>query len=228
MQHITEESLTSLPLRISYASAFLGLASEDGEALQAAAPFIAPLIPTVLDAVYTKLLSFDITAKAFVPKNTDYDGETVKSVEELTLEHPQIALRKDFLKNYLVKLVTTGDLGPESKFWDYLDKVAIMHTGKPGFKHREKRPDLRIEYIHMGLLLGYVVDIVVGAVMTLDQVDNVMKSRIIRALNKVIWIQNDLFAKHYIPGEGIKDHSEVGEVGGVAVGLKEKVMSFMR
>lgn len=97
MQHITEESLTVLPSRIFYLSSFLNLTPEDGEALHAAAPLIAPLIPTVLDAVYTKLLSFDITAKAFVPKNTDYEGETVKDVQELTLKHPQIALRKDFL-----------------------------------------------------------------------------------------------------------------------------------
>lgn len=33
-----------------------------------------------------------------MPKNTDFEGETVGSVQELTLEHPQIALRKDFLK----------------------------------------------------------------------------------------------------------------------------------
>jgi hypothetical protein len=33
-----------------------------------------------------------------VPRNTGYDGETVKNVQELTMEHPQIAMRKDFLK----------------------------------------------------------------------------------------------------------------------------------
>jgi hypothetical protein len=94
--------------------------------------------------------------------------------------------------------VSTSDLSPESPFWVYLNNVGIMHTGKPGFKHREKRPDLRVEYIHMGALLGYVVDIVVGAVMEMNEIDNVMKSRVIRALNKVVWIQNDLFARHYI------------------------------
>jgi hypothetical protein len=98
MQHISAASLEDLPSRISYLSAFLGLTEEDGEALRASKPLVAPLIPTILDAVYVKLLSFDITAKAFVPKNTDYEGETVKDVQELTLEHPQIALRKDFLK----------------------------------------------------------------------------------------------------------------------------------
>ena len=98
MQHITASSLEDLPSRISYLSAFLDLTPSDGEALLAAKPLVAPLIPTILDAVYSKLLSFDITAKAFVPKNTDYEGELVKDVQELTLEHPQIALRKDFLK----------------------------------------------------------------------------------------------------------------------------------
>jgi len=202
MQHIEASSLEDLPSRISYLSSFLDLNASDAEALLAAKPLVAPLIPTILDAVYTKLLSFDITAQAFVPKNTDYEGETVKNVQELTLEHPQIALRKDFLKNYLVKLVSTSDLSPSSPFWTYLNNVGIMHTGKPGFKHREKRPDLRVEYIHMSVLLGYVVDIVIGAVMDMDAIDTVMKSRVLRALNKVIWIQNDLFARHYIAVNG--------------------------
>jgi len=198
MQHIPASSLEDLPSRIAYLTSFLSLTAEDGEALLASKPLVAPLVPAILDAVYTKLLSFDITAQAFVPRNTEYEGETVKSVQELTMSHPQIAMRKDFLKNYLVKLVSTSDLSPQSPFWAYLNNVGIMHTGKPGFKHREKRPDLRVEYIHMGALLGYVVDIVVGAVMEMGEIDNVMKSRVIRALNKVVWIQNDLFARHYI------------------------------
>jgi hypothetical protein len=98
MQHISTSSLSELPARISYLSSFLELTPSDGEALLVAKPLIAPLIPAVLNAVYSKLLSFDITAQVFVPKNTDYEGEAVKSVQELTLEHPQIALRKDFLK----------------------------------------------------------------------------------------------------------------------------------
>jgi hypothetical protein len=98
MQHIEASSLEDLPTRITYLSSFLDLTATDGEALVAAKPLVAPLVPAILDAVYSKLLSFDITAQAFVPKNTDYEGEVVKSVQELTLEHPQIALRKDFLK----------------------------------------------------------------------------------------------------------------------------------
>jgi len=59
---------------------------------------------------------------------------------------------KGLLQNYLVRLVTTTDLSPDSSFWVYLNNVGIMHTGKPGFKHREKKPELRVEYIHSKLL----------------------------------------------------------------------------
>jgi hypothetical protein len=98
MQHVSASSLEDLPSRITYLSTFLELTPEDGEALLAAKPLVAPLVPAILDAVYKKLLSFDITAQAFVPRNTEYEGEVVKNVQELTMEHPQIALRKDFLK----------------------------------------------------------------------------------------------------------------------------------
>jgi len=98
MQHVSVSSLEDLSSRIAYLSSFLELTASDGEALLASKPLVAPLVPAILDAVYTKLLSFDITAQAFVPRNTDYDGETVNSVQELTMEHPQIAMRKDFLK----------------------------------------------------------------------------------------------------------------------------------
>lgn len=74
-----------------------------------------------------------------------------------------------------------------------------MHTGQPGFKHRQNRPDLRVEYIHMGALLGFVVNVVIDAVLKMDDVPNEGKSAVLKALNKVIWIQNDLMAKWYIP-----------------------------
>jgi hypothetical protein len=102
MQRIDISSLSSLLERIAYLKAFLNFTSEDAAALHAAQSVVASLIPTVLDAVYAKLLSFDITAGSFVPRNTDYEGGTAKSGQELTLESPQIVFRKDFLKNYIL------------------------------------------------------------------------------------------------------------------------------
>lgn len=90
MQHIDEASLSGLPSRIAYLPSFLEVTSADSEMLMAAKPLIAPLVPTVLDAVYTKLLFYCITAKAFVPRNSNYEGETPKEASELSLDHPQI------------------------------------------------------------------------------------------------------------------------------------------
>lgn len=154
MQHIDGSTLSSLPQRVAYLKAFLDFSSADAAALHAAKPVVVPLIPQVLDAVYTKLLSFDITAASFVPRNTGFEGDREKSTHELTVDSPQIVIRKDFLKNYLVRLVTADY--ESDKTWEYMDQVAVMHTGLPGFKHREKRPELKVEYIHMGMLLGTV------------------------------------------------------------------------
>ena len=229
MQHVAPETLEDLPSRITYLSSFLELTAADSQALTSAAPLIAPLVPTILDAVYTKLLTFDITAQAFVPSNTDYTGPTVTSVQDLTLSHPQIKLRQDFLKGYLVKLVSTSDLSPTSPFWKYLDNVGIMHTGYPGFKHREARPDLRVEYMHMGALLGYVIGLVVDAVLDMDEVPNAEKKKVLLALNKVLWIQNDLFVRHYVTkpvsefGRGKEEEKKPEAQEGLIGGLLKKL-----
>lgn len=134
MQHIPVSSLNDLPSRIKYLRTFIGFTSEDAAALHASKPVVAPLVPVVVDAVYTKLLSFDITANSFVPRQTGFEGDTPADASELNHDHPQIKFRKDFLAGYLVKLVTM-DYEKDSS-WAYLDKVGLMHTGEAGFAHR--------------------------------------------------------------------------------------------
>lgn len=73
-----------------------------------------------------------------------------------------------------------------------------MHTGKPGFKHRTEKPELRVEYVHMGMTLAYVEDLLIGAIMRMEDVSMSKRIAVIRAFNKILWIQNDLFARHYI------------------------------
>ena len=78
-----------------------------------------------------------------------------------------------------------------------------------GARHNQKNGDeagtkkfrpVPVEYIHIGLLLGWVADAVTGIVMGLDGVEVEKKVEIVRAYNKFWWIQNDLFAKHYVQG----------------------------
>jgi len=199
MQTVDPQSLRSLIPRVTYLKSFLQFTDSDGAAIHASKDVIAPLLPAILDAVYTHLLSYDITAKAFVPRQSGQDPSvpTPNSAAELSLDHPSIRYRQDFLKRYLVKLVSNTDWSDGSAIWEYLDKVGIMHTGEAGFKHREKKPGLRVEYMHMALLLGFVEDLVVNAVMAAD-LDTATKVAVTRAFNKLLWIQNDLFARHYV------------------------------
>ncbi|KAG5643146.1 hypothetical protein DXG03_001508 [Asterophora parasitica] len=201
-QHIDPASLEHLPSRIQYLRDFIEFTHEDAAALHAAAPVVAPLVPAVVDAVYLKLFNYDITTKAFLPRQTGYTGEAPARLEDLTLDHPQIKFRKDFLRTYVAKLVTL-DYEKDAS-WEYLDKVGLMHTGVAGFAHRAKKPGLRVEYIHCAILLGYVEDIVINAVVTHPDLDLDTKTAVIRALNKLLWIQNDLFARHYIQDADIQ------------------------
>jgi hypothetical protein len=196
MQHISESSLEHLPSRIEYLRSFIGFTSEDAAALHAAKPVVGPLVPAVVEMVYEKLFTFDITAKSFVPRQTGYEGTAPTALSDLKQDHPQIKFRKEFLTAYLVKLVTLDYEKIES--WEYLDRVGIMHTGRAGFSHRITKPSLRVEYIHCAILLGYVEDILVNAVITHPDLDLDTKNAVARAVNKIVWIQNDLFARHYI------------------------------
>ena len=185
MRDVTPSSLTHLPARISYLKSFQDFTVADGALIRSIAPILKPLVPAILDAVYAKLLSYSITAKAFVPRQPGHNGAVPADVQELTLKHPQIAHRRDFLRAYLLKLVGNEDWSDDSKYWVYLDKVGVMHTGEPGFDHRKARPELRVEYVHMGMLLGYVEDQVVNAVLKVETVDWEKRVEIVRAFNKV-------------------------------------------
>jgi len=51
----------------------------------------------------------------------------------------------------------------------------------------------------VALLLGWVVDVVVKAVLSLpdETADLATKTAVVTAFNKLVWIQNDLFNKSY-------------------------------
>lgn len=207
MAHIPPPSLLDLPSRISYLSSFLSFQPSDGLAIQSSKPLIAPLIPVALDLVYSKLLSFDITAKAFVPRQGggSENGPVPSRPQDLHLTHSHILHRKDFLKAYLVRIVSNADWSPKSPLWHYMDLVGAAHAGGPLLRHRQQRripqnpaPALRVEYMHLGLLLGFVEEVIVGLVLDMNDIDSRTKRDVILAWNKILWIQNDLFARHYV------------------------------
>lgn len=62
-------------------------------------------------------------------------------------------------------------------------------------------PALRVEYMQLSLLLGFVQDVIVGLVLDMEGIDAATKKEVILAWNKILWIQNDLMARHYVIDE---------------------------
>ncbi|PVH74372.1 hypothetical protein DL98DRAFT_575709 [Cadophora sp. DSE1049] len=187
MQHISREELhTSLEARIQYLHSFLDFSSRDVEALVSGAKYIKALIPAVVNIVYKKLLQYDITARAFQTRSTSFEGPMDATLNE---DSPQILHRKMFLKAYLIKLCSDPT---QMEFWEYLDKVGMMHVGL-GRAH-----PLHIEYIHLGVCLAFIQDIMTEAILSHPKLSLHRKTALVKALGKIIWIQNDLFAKWHL------------------------------
>ncbi|MEM7811990.1 MAG: protoglobin family protein [Planctomycetota bacterium] len=189
MQRIDEPRLeTDLAYRFGYVAEFVGFDEEDIAVIHASAPLLAPLVPTLVDAVYDKLFGYDSTKRHFVPRQHGYDGEVPTDLESLTVDHPMIAFRKNHLGNYLKALVTREYDG---KMAAYLDLVGEIHTPGKG------NPQLNIPLVQMNVLLGFVADAFVATITALD-LDRDTEVKALRAFTKLLWIQNDLINRHYV------------------------------
>ncbi|KAI9469033.1 MAG: Protoglobin-domain-containing protein [Benjaminiella poitrasii] len=190
MQHIDEKKLYSDDkYRFEYVAAYMGFGEEDVKAIQGVAEKMRPIIPALVDAVYVKQFEFDITKRYFLPKNEGFSGEIANSLDELTLEHPQIQFRKNFLGKYLLRILK----GPyDDRFLKYLDWVAKIHTDTP-----EKKSKINVDYIHVNALMGYVESAVIGVVLNLN-LPREEEAVVLSAFNKLMWIQNDYYAKYYM------------------------------
>lgn len=65
----------------------------------------------------------------------------------------------------------------------------MMHVGL-GRAH-----PLHVEYVHLGVALAFINDIMTEAILSHPRLHMQRKMALVKALGKVIWIQNDLFAK---------------------------------
>ena len=188
MKHIDEQRLeTDVAYRAGYVSEFMGFQPDDTAAIHAAAAHLAPLVPTLVDAVYDKLFSYDATKRHFVPRQSGYEGDVPESLEKLTQEHAMIQFRKQHLGRYLVALVTRNY---DDKMIGYLDMVGRIHTPQAG------SPELNVPLVQMNALLGFVADALTNVLFSLG-LDRQTEVRTVRAFQKLLWLQNDLITRHY-------------------------------
>ncbi|PHS00966.1 MAG: hypothetical protein COA78_23285 [Blastopirellula sp.] len=200
MKQIDEDRLENdLEYRVGYLLEFIGLGEEDIAAIHGAAPALAPLVPSLVDAVYDKLQGYSSTWRHFVPRQHGFEGDVPTNLEDLSMDHEQIKYRKEHLGRYLAALVTRPYDG---KMISYLDMVGKMHTPAAGSKM------LDVPLVQMNALLGFVGDAFVATILSLD-LDRETEVKTLRAFTKLLWVQNDLINRHY----QAKQDAAVEEVG---------------
>lgn len=188
MIRINEDRLeTDLGYRFQYLVEFMGFDEQDVQAIHGAAPAIAPLVPTLVNAVYDKLHRYDATWRHFLPRQSGYNGTVPQSLEDVTPDHEMIRYRKEHLARYLAALVTRPYDG---KMVGYLDMVGKIHTPKAGSK------EINVPLVQMNALLGFVADALTNAILGLG-LERALEVRTLRAFNKLLWLQNDLINRHY-------------------------------
>lgn len=191
MKHINEQRLESdLAYRFQYLAEFMDFGETDINAIHGAASAIAPLVPSLVNAVYDKLHLYDATWRHFLPRQTGYEGAVPTTLAEVTPDHQMIQFRKEHLGRYLAALVTKPYDG---KMVSYLDMVGKMHTPKAGSK------ELDVPLVQMNALLGFVADALTATILGLG-LDRETEVRTLRAFNKLLWLQNDLINRHYQQG----------------------------
>jgi hypothetical protein len=190
VQHIDEEKLDQdIAYRFQFLSGFMGFTQDDIAVVHESAEHLAPLVPGLVDAVYDKLFQYDATKRHFVPKQHGFSGPQPENLEELDLDHEQIAFRKKHLSNYLVKLVTSEYDG---KLLQYLDWVGKIHTPDAG------NAQIVVPLVQINALMGFVNDALIATIQGLEGVPQEKKTHMIRAFTKLLWIQEDLFTRHYV------------------------------
>jgi len=188
VKQIDEAQLESdLAYRFGYLTEFMGFGEDDIAAIHGAAAHLAPLVPSLVDAVYDKLFSYSSTKRHFVPRQSGYEGDLPQDIDSLSQDHEMIEFRKQHLGRYLTALVTKPYDGA---MVNYLDVVGKIHTPKAGSS------DLDVPLVQMNALMGFVSDALVATVLSLG-LDTEAQATTLRAFNKLLWLQNDLITRHY-------------------------------
>lgn len=187
VQHIDRKDINSnLHARIQYLHSFLDFNAADIQALTVGSKYIRGSIPVVVDKVYKKLLQYDITARSFIEQGT----KSYTNIEDFpTKDSSQIQYRKLFLQGYLQKICSDPS---KFEFWEYMDKVGMMHC------RSSTRRGLHVDYVHLGMAMGFIQDVLFEEILLHSRLKTERKASLIKALGKVLWIQNDLFARWHL------------------------------
>ncbi|CAF2956193.1 unnamed protein product [Rotaria sp. Silwood2] len=197
-EHIDNNRIHNDPrYRFDYVSKFLNFTQNDITLLNSLAPIIFPRIPVLVDNVYRKLFSYDITKDYFLIRNQGFENFAATKDNNLTLDSAQMTYRKDMLSMYLKRILTQTEWN--DGFLQYLSQIGQIHASKNG------AASINVDYIHINIVFGYIEHLLVDTLWYTETIDEKTKHDMIMAVNKLFWIQNDIFTMHY--GMSTRDKS---------------------
>jgi hypothetical protein len=186
MRHVDEQRLDrDLSYRVAYLTEFMGMTQDDWDAVHESAEYLAPVVDSLVDAVYERLFRFDATQRHFRRPGSGFKAPVNGDI--MSIDHPYIQFRKDRLRRYLVRLVSGVY---DDKFVSYLDWAGKIHTSQAG------APEIEVPLVQMNALMGFVSAAVISTLWGLVD-DDSKRRRYIEAWNKLLWVQNDLINRHY-------------------------------
>lgn len=86
--------------------------------------------------------------------------------------------------------------------WTCPNLISEMHVGSG------RRNPLHVDYMFLGICMGYVQDAFTESILTNNSVDLRLRISVVRALGKLIWIQNDLLARWHINENNIGNNPD--------------------
>ncbi|CAF3864368.1 unnamed protein product [Rotaria magnacalcarata] len=174
-EHIDRARLNlDLSYRFKYVSKFIDFKQEDIKILNTLEPIINPILPTLVETVYKKLYSFDITKQYFLMRNDGFEVFTPNKESGLTLDCVQIDYRKDMLSVFLRRILTQTEWN--DSFLQYLSRVGEIHTNKGGSS------SINVDYIHVNALICTLENTFIDTIWAIESIDWGKKREILHAL----------------------------------------------
>jgi len=178
-----------LRYRFDYLSKFIDFTQDDITILNTLEPIIFPNLPTIVEKVYKKLYSYDITKEYFLIRHDGFESFLPNKDSGITLDSVQVDYRKDMLSVFIKHILTQDDWN--DSFLQYLSRVGEIHTNKGGSS------SVNVDYLHINALLCILENLFIDTIWDTDHLDFETKRQALNASNKFFWIQNHFFTMQY-------------------------------
>ncbi|CAF0845376.1 unnamed protein product [Adineta ricciae] len=185
-EHIDKTRLlTDIRYRFNYLSKFLHFTRDDIGILNEISKIILPLTPVIVDTIYRKLFSFDITKQYLLLRHCCSDSHS----NDTNFYSDAIEFRKNMLGKYLHCVFTQKEW--DDSFLEYLSYIGKIHTFNSG------SPLIHVDFIHINALCGFLQSILIDTLCKSENVDQNLKQNGIQAIIKFFSIQTDFMRIHY-------------------------------